>query len=113
MSEASARHSSSLEFPLGTLRSDADYTLEEVITEQGRRIARIGMRGTTGELEPNPDSPMAGTLDMSAGEITGEIDFDVDRGLVVRSNYMTSMDLSTGGQSMHMESTVEMTLVEE
>lgn len=105
-------HASSLEFPFGTLRSDTDYTLEGVVTEQGRRIARIAMRGTRGELEPNPDNPMPAAMEMSGGEVTGEIDFDVERGLVLRSTFVTNMDMSAAGQSTHVESNVEMTLVE-
>lgn len=110
---ATWRDTSSVELPFGTLRSDADYTLKEVVTEQSRRVARIGMRGTIGELEPNSDSPMAAAgMDISGGEMTGEIDFDVDQGLMLRSTLKMNMDMSAGGQSMPTETTVEMTLIE-
>lgn len=110
---ASWPHNTSLEFPFGTLRSETQYTLEEVVTEQGRRIARIGVSGTSGSLEPNPNSRMGGAVPaMQGGEMTGTMDFDVDRGLVRSSTIETNMDMSMGGQAIRTESTVEMTLVE-
>lgn len=106
------RQTSSLEFPFGTLRSDVDYTLEEIVSEQGRRIARIGIRGNTDQLEPNPNFPAGAAIDMSASEMSGELDFDVAGGLVLRSLLRTNMDMSAAGQAMRTESTIEMTLVE-
>lgn len=92
-------------------RHENHYTLNEVAVVNGQRIARIGMRGTVGAFEVDADHPMAGMMQSSGGKATGEIDFDVDRGLLVRSATVVSMSVAFMGETMETETKVEMKLV--
>lgn len=105
-------HTLSVRMPFGTISSEYRYVLREVTTEGGRQVAKIDLTGTMGSLDPDPSNPMAGMMEMSGGEMSGEITFDIDRGLLLRSSVSTAMTMSVMQQSMAMNSTQEMELVD-
>jgi hypothetical protein len=101
-----------LPLPFGTAAYSYTYTLREVTREGGRQVARIDLAGTVGELEPDSDDPMAGMIQFSGGDVTGQVDFDVDRGLLLRTSVSSTLTLTAMGQAMETRSTQEMELVE-
>jgi hypothetical protein len=101
-----------LSLPFGSVRSEYRYVLEEIISEGDGTTARIRVSGTVGELEPDPDNPMAGILSMSGGDLSGDIHFDVDRGVLMSASARTSMALSAMGQEMSIDTTQEMRLLD-
>lgn len=105
-------HDLELTLPIGIASSTYTYRLDDVVEEGGRTIAKLGLTGTLGAIEPPPDNPMAGMLEVSGGDISGTVDFDVDRGVMLRASTSTVMSMSTMGRDMEVESTQEMELVE-
>jgi hypothetical protein len=87
------------------------YTLKEIVTENGHRIAKITVSGTQG-LTPGADSPLTMTgATIGPGQLTGEIDFDIDQGFEIRSVTTTTQMIAVMGQSITSESRIEKVLV--
>lgn len=101
--------------PFGAVQAVYAYRLDDVVTRHGRRVALIAMTGSTGEMEVDPGNPMAAMLEMeiSAGDIDGTIEFDVDRGLLLGMSATTAMTVSAMGMAMPVETTSEMERIEE
>jgi hypothetical protein len=113
--EPGAEWSTDLELylPFGVVRSDYTYRLEEVASRDGSRVAVISITGTMGPFELEEDSPMAGVMELSGGAVTGAVEFDVDRGLLVRTTATTVMELSTMGMTLQVETTHTMELLDD
>jgi hypothetical protein len=73
----------------------------------------ISITGTMGPFELEEDSPMAGVMELSGGAVTGAVEFDVDRGLLVRTTATTVMELSTMGMTLQVETTHTMELLDD
>jgi hypothetical protein len=94
--------------PSGTMKSHSRFLLKEVVTESGRRVARIEVT-MSGVMERDPSSPLAGRVGPMPLESTGEILFDVDRGRLIRSLHRQAGTMTVMEQSLQ---TTSETLVE-
>jgi hypothetical protein len=101
----------SMPLPFGTLSSTTTYTLEGVEVLDGREVATLAMLGTMGELEADPSNPMAGMMSMRGGDISGELRFDLTRGIVLSSSVTTEVRMEMMGQAMTTTSRIEMRLL--
>ena len=90
---------------IGSMTTHMTYTLERFDERGGATIAIISNLGTT-EMTAEEDSPMAGMMQFgnAASTSIGTIEFDVDRGLLVKSTGSMTMEmtLSMGGQEQVM-----------
>lgn len=98
--------------PFGTMRTEYTYRLDDVVTRAGRTVGLVSVSGTTGALEPDPDNPMAGMMELSGGEMTGTLEFDADRGILLDMSMTTVMESDVMGTPMNVETTLAMELVE-
>jgi len=92
----------SFEAPLpmiGSMTTHMTFTLERFEERGGATIAIISNLGTI-EMTADEDNPMAGMMQLGNAASIGTIEFDVDRGLLVKSTASTTMEmtLSMGGQ---------------
>jgi hypothetical protein len=102
-----------LDLAFGTSRANYAYRLEDVVARDGRRVARIGMSGSIGDIEIAADNPMAALMEVSAGAVTGTMEFDVDRGVLLRASSISTMTMSSMGTSMSVETTLATELLED
>lgn len=100
-----------LPLPFGEMRFEYLYTLREVVSEGGSQIAKIDVGGSIGELESDSGNPMAAMMSFSDGEVSGDLDFDIERGLIVRASLLSTVDVSVADQATTMRSSHEMRLV--
>lgn len=101
----------SMPLPFGTLSSTTTYTLEGIEVVEGSQVATLAMVGTMGELEVDPSNPMAGMMSMRGGESSGELRFDLTRGVMLSSTLNTGMRMEMMGQPMTTTSRMEMRLL--
>jgi hypothetical protein len=84
------------------MRLQQTYTLVEVGSEGGRRIARVGIKGTmTRETDAANPGTAVGAMN---GDILGEMTFDLDRGVMLRSTQTQVITAQLMGQTMRTES---------
>jgi hypothetical protein len=84
----------------GTMKANGHFRLTEVATRDGRRIAVIEMT-MKGTLERDPSAPGAELIGSTLPvESTGEIHFDLDRGLTVRTAQRQTATMTMMGESM-------------
>jgi hypothetical protein len=102
-----------LDLAFGTSRANYAYRLEDVVVRDARRVARIGMSGSIGDIEIAADNPMAALMEVSAGAVTGTMEFDVDRGVLLRASSISTMTMSSMGTSMSVETTLATELLED
>jgi hypothetical protein len=102
-----------LDLAFGTSRANYAYRFQEVAVRDGRRVARINMSGTIGDIEIDADNPMAALMEVSAGDVTGTLEFDVDRGVLLRASSTSTMTMSSMGTSMSVETTLATELLED
>ncbi len=104
----------SLTQPLGfgSLRTEAVYTLREVVEDEGRSVARIDVEGSIGDFEPEEGHPMGGMLEVSDGDLTGEIHFDIEAGVLSWSEVVTTIRMEAMGQGMTTRTSQQMELKE-
>lgn len=100
-----------LPLPFGEMRFEYLYTLREVVSDGGSQIAMIDVGGSIGELEAESGHPMASMMSFSDGELNGDLEFDIDRGLIVRASLTSTVDVSFADQATTMRSLHEMRLV--
>lgn len=100
-----------LPLPFGEVRFEYLYTLREVVSERGSQIAKIDVGGSIGEPNSDSGNPMAAMMRFSGGELSGDLDFDIDRGLIVRASLASTFDVSVADQATTMRSSHEMRLV--
>jgi hypothetical protein len=98
--------------PFGTTRHELAYTLRDVVTEGGRQLARVDVRGTVSGLDVDPGSPLAGMLTLSGGSSEGELHLEVETGTVVRYHVRNTVSMSVMGQEMTTQATQLIELVE-
>jgi hypothetical protein len=99
--------------PFGTATHANTYTLRRVTQEGGRRVARIQVDGTVGAMQPDPHHPLFATIEFLGGTTTGELYFDVERGVVIRSSVSTTLSVRAMGEEMETRSDHQMELVDE
>ncbi len=100
-----------LHLPMGTALTEYTYRLEEVVVRDGRRVAVIGITGRMGPMQM-ADNPIAAMLEITGLDLTGTMEFAVDRGLVLRTSATTVMEAAVMGMTMRVEGTSGMDLVE-
>lgn len=92
------------------------FTLESIEDRSGATIAVISSFGSI-EIAPTEDGPMAGMMQIGNAATIGTMEFDVDRGLLLKSTGSTTMEmtLKLGDQEQVMStiSNVTMELVED
>lgn len=90
---------------LGDITTTATFTLDDVVTREGRQVALISSTGTVSLGEAS--GQLAGMMEMDDGTITSALEFDVERGHILLGTTDTSMtmSMSAGGQSMSVETT--------
>jgi hypothetical protein len=89
---------------VGTTRVQHTYTLREVNSVDGRQVAHIDVRGAVAN-QLDPSSPAAAMMAGMSGDVTGEMLFDVDRGIVLRSSLTTVVSIQLMGETLRSEST--------
>lgn len=99
---------------MGTMTTTTVMTFDRIERRGGSRIAVIRLTGTI-ELTPdeNPDNPMAGLMEMGNSTSTGTMEWDIDRGLLLKNTSSMAMDmtLSMSGQQTVMGVSANMTIV--
>lgn len=93
-------HGVSLPAAFGSLESTTVYTLRGVETMEGRAVAVLDVSGTVGQLIPESGNPMAAMVEMSGGDMEGELRFDMDRGIFLGSELTMTLEMAVMGQSM-------------
>ncbi|MGK7311847.1 MAG: DUF6263 family protein [Candidatus Longimicrobiales bacterium M2_2A_002] len=101
-----------MQLPFATVRSEHTYVLEDVVDREGRRVALIDMTGTMSSVDADPNTPMAGMMSISSSDMTGTLEFDVDRGIVLDSHIDSVMEMKVMDISIQVESAVDMELVD-
>lgn len=96
----------------GTVESESRFTLLDVVEEDGTAWAHIGVEGSIGGFQPDPDNPMAEMIEISGGDVEGESRFDLGRGVLTWSEVTSTIRMNAMGQSISTHTTVEMELVE-
>ncbi len=96
----------------GSLRTEAFYTLREVVAEDGRSIAHIDVEGSIGDFQPEEGHPMGGMLEISDGSLSGEVHFDIEAGVLSWSEVSTTIHMEAMGQGMTTRTTHQMELRE-
>ena len=99
--------------PFGTARSENTYRLRDVVSREGRRVAVIEVAGTTGPVELDTASPMAGMMELSGSQTTGTVEFDADRGVLLAMSMTSIMEATAMGTAMQVETTHRTELLEE
>jgi hypothetical protein len=98
---------------LGTMSIEMVMTLNGTEDRDGSRIALIDSTGTMAFLpDDNPQNPAAGMMDLADAALTGTMEWDVDRGRLIRNSGDTTMqmDINAGGQQMSMVMVMHMTM---
>jgi hypothetical protein len=75
------------------------YTLLEVGSEGGRQVARVGIKGTMSR-EVEATNPGAATMGKMGGEFLGELTFDVERGILLRSSQTQVVTVEFMGRTL-------------
>jgi len=104
-------HTVEVPLPFGRMVSTTVYTLDEVASVEGRRVARLALSGRVGELIPEEGDPMAAMIQLEGGDISGDAEFDVDRGVFLSTRIETDMNMAAMGQSIVVTSRVELRLL--
>ena len=95
---------------LGTMTTNTTFTLTGTEQREGRTVAKIE---TIGDISIAADSasPVPMPMDLSDAKMSGNIDFDTDRGILDSSttNMNMQMDVNAGGQQMSMTMSQVMT----
>ena len=102
--------SMSMKLPMiGTMTTAMTMTLDRLEERDGTTIAVIGWIGST-ELTPDAGGGFPGTFDLSSSAMTGTLEFDVDRGLMLTniSSSVMQMAVSAAGQEMVMDMNMDM-----
>lgn len=90
---------------MGEITTTANFTLDDVVTREGRPVALISSTGSVafGEAE----GQLAGMMEMDDATVSSTLEFDVERGHILSGTTDTSMtmNVSAGGQAMTMETT--------
>lgn len=102
-----------MQLPFATMRSEYTYELEAVVDREGRRVALIDVTGTMSAVDMDANSPMAGMMSLGPSDMTGTLEFDVDRGIILDTHLDTVMEMEVMGTTMQSESTYAMELVED
>ena len=110
------RDSLSMPVPmLGTITTNLMFTLTGFEQREGRTVATIANTGDF-VLGADASSALPVTFDLGASKMTGTIDFDVDRGITLASDVMTTMQMTVGagGQqvTMAMKQSTRLELIE-
>jgi hypothetical protein len=80
---------------IGTMSSNTEMTLNGIEERDGTRIAVIGINGTMQMTpEESPDSPMAGMMELAEATTSGTMEWDIDRGRLVRTTQAMRMEMS-------------------
>jgi hypothetical protein len=87
-----------LSFAAG-MKMRSHYRLREIRREDGRNLAVIDVT-MTGTMDPDPSSPAGALMDNTPIESSGEIYFDIDEGILVRSVQRQNMTMSLMGESL-------------
>ena len=85
----------SAEMPvIGTMTEQGTYTLERVDEKEGQKVAHITSKA---QLSMNAPAPYAGMLksSMKSGATSGEIDFDIEQGCLLRQVQNIRMEIET------------------
>lgn len=101
-----------MQLPFATVHSEHTYVLEDVADREGRRIALIDLTGTMSSVDADPNSPMAGMMSIDSSDLTGTLEFDVDRGVVLESHVESVMEIRVMDLSIQVESAADMELVD-
>lgn len=95
-----------LEIPMfGTMANTSIMTLESIESRDGDRIAVIDMSGDMiFTPEESSGGQMAGALRMGDASMSGDMEWNVDRGMLVRSSARTTMEMeiTAGSQQMRL-----------
>ncbi|TVP73869.1 MAG: hypothetical protein EA352_11550 [Gemmatimonadales bacterium] len=102
----------SVSLPFGTIASTYNYTLEALSYERGREVARISVDGRSGELQMDPDDPMAGVIQSTGGPISGMMVFDLELGQVLEAEVESAVNLSAMGQQITTTSIMRLRLMD-
>jgi len=88
---------------LGTMTTNTTLTMTGTEQREGRTIAKIETIGTV-SISADSSSSVPMTMDLSDSKMTGSIDFDADRGIMLSSttNMNMTMNVGAGGQQMSM-----------
>ena len=109
--------SSSFPIPmLGTMSASLDFTLERIEVRDGGTVAVISNSGEIHQIGDAGDSQLAGMMQLGNSAVIGTMEFDVDRGLLLKHTSTTTMEMTVaaGGQEMIIGTitTLTMELVE-
>jgi hypothetical protein len=96
---------------LGTLSQRQMFTFAGIDEEDGRRIARIVITGQLGALAADGSNPLASLLSMSGGGITGQMRFDLDRGILIEQVVETRMNMAAMGMELVAVNRMETRLI--
>lgn len=100
---------------VGDATMSTDFTVADLIEREGRTVALVA---TEGELSITPGSgnQVPATFDLEGTKMSGEIQFDVDRGVTVASDMTMNMQMTVtaGAQEMSVgiSQTTSLELVE-
>jgi hypothetical protein len=83
----------------GSVQTSNHFHLREIAQEGGRSLAVIDVT-STGTMQADPSSAAGSMLGSMPIESTGEIYFDIERGLVIRSVQRQKMTMTLMGESM-------------
>lgn len=98
---------------VGTMTTSMTLTLDRIEDRDGSSIAVIHNRGT---IVTSPDGqaegPLAGMMEMGDAATTGTIEWDIDRGVLLKNTTSTTMEMtmSTSGQPIVMGVVTDMTM---
>lgn len=103
--------------PMGTVDSEYDYELVELLDEGAGTVARIEFEGRLEGISPDeagdgPMAQMAALVEGGEGDVEGYLLFNVDRGILVRTVVESTMMIEAMGQQIDVSNHHEMELVE-
>jgi hypothetical protein len=101
-----------INLPFGVATWDYRHTLVGFEDRAGRRMARIEMTGGLESMEPDASNPLGEIMELSDADISGWMELDLDRGLMLRRATTTQLTVSVLGQASQARTTEELELLE-
>jgi Family of unknown function (DUF6263) len=96
---------------IGVATTNLTFTVDGIEERDGRTVAVISSTGDM-VIGEGAIGQFAGMFEIGDAQITGTMDFDVDRGLVLSSTRNAEMTLSIAGQQMTTETVMTQTLID-
>jgi len=101
-----------INMPFGVATWVYRHTLVGFDERDGRQTARIEMTGGLESMEPDASNPLGELMELSDADISGWMELDLDRGLVLRRAHTTQLTASVLGQASRARTTEELELLE-